>query len=172
LGDLATSTYRLPLGLQANVGLSLLSFGELCDGHVHQSRVCCIYAIRGDQSDETCHNSPVPALLHFGHASHSRQHASFRNKPSHRTYSSIPSFCSSPRLSQMADRLTQLQDAIDQMATIFYCALRYVGTHHDFIPTGNEAKATDDTREYQSNPYSMSHISPPRDPIQSIQSVT
>ncbi|KAF3904870.1 hypothetical protein ABW20_dc0106621 [Dactylellina cionopaga] len=40
----------------------------------------------------------------------------------------------------MADRLTQLQDAIDQLATIFYCALRYVGTHHDFIPTHGEQK--------------------------------
>ncbi|KAF3937402.1 hypothetical protein ABW19_dt0206973 [Dactylella cylindrospora] len=45
----------------------------------------------------------------------------------------------------MADRLTQLQDAIDQLATIFYCALRYVGTHHDFVPTGTEAKVRDET---------------------------
>ncbi|KAK6537503.1 RNA polymerase II mediator complex subunit [Orbilia ellipsospora] len=45
----------------------------------------------------------------------------------------------------MADRLTQLQDAIDQLATIFYCALRYVGTHHDFVPTHTEQKVRDET---------------------------
>jgi len=44
----------------------------------------------------------------------------------------------------MADRLTQLQDAVDQVTTQFFSALRYVGTHHDAIPVGNEAKVTDE----------------------------
>ena len=31
------------------------------------------------------------------------------------------------------------------MATQFFSALRYIGTHHDAVPVGNEAKVTDDT---------------------------
>lgn len=63
----------------------------------------------------------------------------------------------------MADRLSQLQDAIDQvrfsletlylcphpnkpqMATQLFSALRYIGTHHDAVPVGSEAKVTDET---------------------------
>ncbi|KAL0638145.1 RNA polymerase II mediator complex subunit [Maublancomyces gigas] len=45
----------------------------------------------------------------------------------------------------MADRLSQLQDAIDQMATQLFSALRYIGTHHDAVPVGGEAKVTDET---------------------------
>ncbi|KAK6346757.1 RNA polymerase II mediator complex subunit [Orbilia brochopaga] len=51
-----------------------------------------------------------------------------------------------PTSIKMADRLTQLQDSIDQLSTIFYCALRYVGTHHDFIPTSpSQQKVRDET---------------------------
>jgi len=31
------------------------------------------------------------------------------------------------------------------MATQFFSALRYIGTHHDAVPVGSEAKVTDDT---------------------------
>ncbi|KAI9760392.1 MAG: hypothetical protein M4579_001688 [Chaenotheca gracillima] len=34
----------------------------------------------------------------------------------------------------MADRLTQLQDALDQLATQFYASVRYVTTHHPRAP--------------------------------------
>ncbi|KAI5785091.1 mediator complex, subunit Med21 [Peziza echinospora] len=34
----------------------------------------------------------------------------------------------------MADRLTQLQDALDQLTTQFYCTIRYVSTRHDTLP--------------------------------------
>jgi mediator of RNA polymerase II transcription subunit 21 len=44
----------------------------------------------------------------------------------------------------MADRLTQLQDAVDQMATQYFSAIRYIGTHHDAVPVGSEAKVNDE----------------------------
>jgi mediator of RNA polymerase II transcription subunit 21 len=46
----------------------------------------------------------------------------------------------------MADRLTQLQDSVDQIATQFFSALRYVATHHGAAPMGNEAKVLDEGR--------------------------
>ncbi|KAF8455031.1 mediator complex, subunit Med21 [Kalaharituber pfeilii] len=42
------------------------------------------------------------------------------------------------------DRLTQLQDALDQVATQFYCAIRYISTRHDAATLGNEAKVKDE----------------------------
>ncbi|KAF8242135.1 hypothetical protein K440DRAFT_619179 [Wilcoxina mikolae CBS 423.85] len=44
----------------------------------------------------------------------------------------------------MADRLTQLQDSVDQIATQFFSALRYIGTHHDAVPVGTEQKVVDE----------------------------
>ncbi|KAI9867513.1 MAG: RNA polymerase II mediator complex subunit [Trichoglossum hirsutum] len=47
----------------------------------------------------------------------------------------------------MADRLTQLQDALDQLATQFYSTIRYLNSHHDYSPLSSEAKhSTDDIR--------------------------
>ncbi|KAI4162494.1 MAG: hypothetical protein LQ342_003909 [Letrouitia transgressa] len=34
----------------------------------------------------------------------------------------------------MADRLTQLQDCLDQLLTQFYASLRYLSSHHDSSP--------------------------------------
>ncbi|KZF23423.1 CSE2-domain-containing protein [Xylona heveae TC161] len=40
----------------------------------------------------------------------------------------------------MADILTQLQDCLDQLATQFYASIRYISTHHDFSPVGEQEK--------------------------------
>ncbi|KAI9695350.1 MAG: RNA polymerase II mediator complex subunit [Bogoriella megaspora] len=34
----------------------------------------------------------------------------------------------------MADRLTQLQDCLDQLLTQMYASLRYIQTHHAYLP--------------------------------------
>ncbi|KAK9379319.1 mediator complex, subunit Med21 [Kockiozyma suomiensis] len=43
----------------------------------------------------------------------------------------------------MTDRLTQLQDAVDQLAVQFYSAIHYLSTHHDFVPLDGSAKVSD-----------------------------
>ncbi|KAK9460595.1 mediator complex, subunit Med21 [Lipomyces oligophaga] len=43
----------------------------------------------------------------------------------------------------MNDRLTQLQDAVDQLAVQFYSALHYLSSHHDFVPLGDDQKVSD-----------------------------
>ncbi|KAI9684349.1 MAG: RNA polymerase II mediator complex subunit [Trizodia sp. TS-e1964] len=35
----------------------------------------------------------------------------------------------------MADRITQLQTTLDQLATQFYACIRYIATHHSAAPT-------------------------------------
>ncbi|KAI5814623.1 mediator complex, subunit Med21 [Pyronema omphalodes] len=44
----------------------------------------------------------------------------------------------------MTDRLTQLQDAVDQLTTQFFSALRYVGNKHESAPVGTEDRVPDD----------------------------
>ncbi|RPB28939.1 CSE2-domain-containing protein [Terfezia boudieri ATCC MYA-4762] len=44
----------------------------------------------------------------------------------------------------MADRLTQLQDALDQATTQFYCAIRYISTRHEPIALGKEPTVKDE----------------------------
>lgn len=47
----------------------------------------------------------------------------------------------------MSDLLTQLQDAVDMMATQFFSALRYVGTHHDSFPPNGAAPAIEEDKK-------------------------
>lgn len=64
----------------------------------------------------------------------------------------------------MTDRLTQLQDAVDQLATQCFSALRYISDHHNALPTSTgEALANDvdagrsvDTPETFEGMYSLS----------------
>jgi len=44
---------------------------------------------------------------------------------------------------QKMDRITQLQDALDQLAVRFYSALNHLNTRHDFVPFPGQTKATD-----------------------------
>ncbi|OLL24265.1 Mediator of RNA polymerase II transcription subunit 21 [Neolecta irregularis DAH-3] len=41
------------------------------------------------------------------------------------------------------DRITQLQDALDQLAIRFYSTLNHLNTQHDFVPFPGQTKATD-----------------------------
>lgn len=43
----------------------------------------------------------------------------------------------------MMDRLSQLQNAIDQLAVQLYSSLYYLDTHHDFLPLGDQQKVSD-----------------------------
>jgi mediator of RNA polymerase II transcription subunit 21 len=64
----------------------------------------------------------------------------------------------------MADRLTQLQDSVDQIATQFFSALRYVATRHDAAPVANEAKLALDEGRVVDPPEVFECTSPPLPP--------
>lgn len=86
----------------------------------------------------------------------SRVSASFAHVVDQRHHSSPASPCLSPlsrsnaltfdtpHTADMTDRLTQLQDAVDQLTTQFFSALRYVGNKHESAPVGNEDRVPDD----------------------------
>ena len=59
------------------------------------------------------------------------------------------------------DRLTQLQDPVDQIATQFFSALRYIGTHHDAVPVGNETKFVDEANSLVDKPEASSLVPSP-----------